>query len=54
MMINEKQKPYQTTQEEQTLRWDYAQGNFTLKQFNNEFNRLKKAGKIIRNGKVVT
>jgi hypothetical protein len=53
-MINERQKPYQTTIEEQQLRWDYAEGKITLDEFDRRYERLKKRGKIRRNGKVVT
>lgn len=53
-MINERQKPYQTTQEERDLRWEYGQGSMTLEEFNTQFEELKKQGKVIRDGKVVT
>ncbi len=55
MPINERQKPYRTTQEEQQLRWEYGQGNMTLAEFNVHFEELKRQGKIVRDGrKVVT
>lgn len=52
-MINEKQKPWAITQEELDLRFDYANGLITLKQFNVRYKKLKKLGLVIRNGKVV-
>jgi hypothetical protein len=51
--INEKQKPYQTTQEEQNLRWKYGRGKMTKKEFDVEYEKLKQAGKIKRSGKAV-
>lgn len=53
MTINERQKPYQTTKGEQQLRWDYAEGKISVIEFNRRYERLKKQGKIRRNGKVV-
>jgi len=50
--INEFQKPYSTTQEEQILRWARAKGEITERQFNMRYKKLLKAGKIIRSGKV--
>ena len=50
--INEFQKPYSTTQEEQILRWACAKGEITERQFNMRYKKLLKAGKIIRSGKV--
>jgi len=52
-MIDEKQKPYRTTQFEQDLRWDLFFGKITQITFNLEYDKLLKAGKIIRSGKVV-
>jgi len=54
MPINERQKPYRTTQEEQDLRWEYGQGNMTLEEFNIQYAELLKQGKIVRDGKVQT
>jgi len=51
--INEYQKPYQTTEAEQILRWEYGQGNMTLAEFDKRFEELKKQGKIVRNGRVL-
>jgi len=53
MAINEKQKPYTITREELDLRFDYAYGKITLKQYERRYEKLKKQGKIKRNGKVV-
>ena len=53
-VINEQQKPYKTTQEEQSLRWEYGQGNMTLEEFNIQYAELLKQGKIVRDGKVQT
>lgn len=52
-MINEKQKAWAITQDELNLRFDYAEGRITLKQFEKRYRKLKKLGLIIRNGKVV-
>lgn len=52
-MINERQKPYQTTQEEQDLRWEYGNTDMSLEEFNRRFKELEKQGKIIRSGRVV-
>ena len=51
--INEKQKPYAITQEELNLRFDYMNGKITLDEFNKRFKRLKKQGKIVRDGRVI-
>jgi len=51
-MINERQKPYQTTREEQLLRWDYAEGRITLEEFDRRYEKLKKQELIKRNGRV--
>lgn len=52
-MINERQKPYTTTQEEQDLRWKYATTDMTLEEFEQQYKMLHEQGKIIRSGKVV-
>jgi hypothetical protein len=52
-MINEKQKPWAITQEELNLRFDYAEGRITSSQFKQRYKKLKKQGKVIRNGKKV-
>jgi len=52
-MMNEFQKPWATTQEELSLRFDYAYGKITLKQFERRYEKLKRQGKIIRNGKMI-
>lgn len=52
-MINEHQKPYQTTQEEQELRADCMYGKITLGEFNRRYEELKKRGLIRRNGRRV-
>ena len=52
-MVNERQKPYRTTQEEQTLRWEYGQGNVTLEEFNVKFEELKKQGLVVRDGRII-
>lgn len=51
--INEKMKPWSITQAELDLRWDYMYGKITLRTFNRRFNKLKKQGKIIRDGKAI-
>ncbi len=53
MVINEKQKSWAITQKELNLRFDYAEGKITLKQFNRRYKKLKKQGKIIRDGRAV-
>ena len=53
-MIDERQKPYQTSQEEQALRWQYGQGKITLKEFDKQYAELLEQGKIIRSRKVIT
>jgi len=53
MVMNEFQKPWAITQEELSLRFDYAYGKITLKQFKRRYEKLKKQGKIKRNGKAV-
>ena len=54
MQINERMKPYQTTQEEQSLRWSYGMGEITLEEFDIQYAELLKQGKIVRSGKVIT
>ena len=54
MAINERQKPYQTTQEERNLRWRYGQGEITREEFDEQYAELLKQGKIVRSGKVIT
>ena len=54
MSINERQKPYKTTREEQDLRWRYAKNEITAEEFHTAYEVLLKQGKIIRSGKVVT
>ena len=51
--MNEKQKPYSIIQEELNLRFDYAKGRITLRQFNRRYKQLVKQGKIVRSGKAV-
>ena len=51
--INEFQKPYTTTREEQNLRWKYANGGMTFAQYEKKYKQLLKAGKIKRSGRVV-
>ena len=52
-MINEKQKSWAISREELDLRFDYAKGRITLRQFNRRYKQLMKQGKIIRNRKTV-
>lgn len=52
-MINEYQKPYRTTKEEQELRADCMYGKITLGEFNRRYEELKKRGLIQRNGRVI-
>ena len=52
--MNERQKPYRTSAEEQNLRWEYGSTNMTIVTFNRRYEKLKKVGKILRSGKVVT
>ncbi len=52
-MINERQKPYQTTQEEQLLRWSYAKGKITKTEYNKQYKRLRERGLIRRNGRII-
>ena len=54
MAINERQKPYQTTQAEQALRWRYGQGEITREEFDEQYVELMKQGLIVRSGKVIT
>ena len=54
MAINERQKPYQTTKEEQSLRWQYGQGEITREEFDEQYVELLKQGKIMRSGKAIT
>ena len=51
-MINERQKPYQTSKEEQELRWKLYEGRINFKEFERRYKKLIKAGKIIRSGRV--
>jgi len=53
MPINERQKPYQITQEEQNLRWKYANGGMTFEQFEVRYKQLMREGKIRRSGRVI-
>lgn len=52
-MNSEFQKPYQTTKEEQQLRWKYADGLITFREYRRRYKELLSEGKIIRSGKVV-
>jgi hypothetical protein len=52
-MINEKQKPWAITKEELDLRFEYGEGRMTRVEFDRRFKRLKKQGKIRRDGRVV-
>jgi len=52
-MINEHMKPWTITQEELNLRFDYAEGRITLERFKRRYKKLKRQGKIKRNGKVI-
>ena len=54
MPINERQKPYRTTQQEQNLRWEYGQGNMSLEEFDIQYAELLKQGLIIRDGRVIS
>jgi len=51
--INEFQKPYSTTQEEQDLRWKYSLGKMSFKEYEEQYRKLLKAGKIRRSGRTV-
>ena len=51
--INERQKPWAITKEELDLRWKYANTDMSLEMFNKRFEKLKRRGKIIRDGRVV-
>ena len=51
--INEHQKVWAITQEELNLRFDYMNGKITLDEFNKRFKRLKKQGKVVRDGRVM-
>jgi len=53
MAINEFQKPYTITKEELNLRFDYAEGRITLKEFDKRYKKLLKQGKIVRDGKTI-
>lgn len=53
LAINEHMKSWAITQNELNLRFDYAEGRITLKQFERGYRELKKQGKIIRGGKAV-
>ena len=52
-MIDEKQKPWAITQEELNLRFDYAEGKITLKEFDKRYKKLLRQGKIVRDGKAI-
>jgi len=52
--INERQKPYRTTQQEQNLRWEYGRGNMSLEEFDIQYAELLKQGLIIRDGRVIS
>lgn len=51
--INEHQKAWSITQEELDLRFRYMNGKITLRTFNKRFERLKKQGLIIRDGRAI-
>ena len=51
--MNEFQKHYQTTLDEQVLRWEYGQGKITLATFKRRYEKLKRKGLIRRSGKVL-
>lgn len=51
--INEFQKPYTTTREEQNLRWKYSRGEITCEEYEEQYRKLLKAGKIRRSGRTV-
>ena len=46
-------RPRSITREEMDLRGDYARGRISLTVFNLAYRRLKRAGLIKRNGKVL-
>ena len=46
-------RPKSITRQEEELRSDYAFGNISLAVFNRRFAKLKKAGLIQRNGRVL-
>jgi hypothetical protein len=51
--INEFQKPYSITKEELDLRWEYMEGKISLRTYNRRFDKLKKQGKVRRDGRVI-
>ena len=50
--MSERQKPYQTTREEQALRYEYATADMTLAKFNQALKKLKKMGLVRRSGRI--
>jgi hypothetical protein len=48
-----KRRPESTTREEQELRWKYADRLITFDEFERQYKKLLKAGKIKRNGRVI-
>lgn len=42
-----------TTREEEELRWKFACGRITFRQFEKKYKELKKQGLIQRNGRVI-
>jgi len=51
--INEKMKAWSIMQEELDLRFKYMNGEITLRMFNRRFNKLKKQGLIVRDGRII-
>lgn len=49
----DKRRPDQTTREERNLRYKYAHGDMTFKQYEQAYRKLMKQGLIKRNGKVI-
>jgi len=49
----DKYRPHSTTQEEQDLRHRYATTKMTFDQFEIEYRKLMKQGKIKRNGRTL-
>lgn len=52
--MSERQKAYRTSKAEQALRWEYGQGKMSLATFNRRYEKLKKAGQILRSGRIIS
>lgn len=51
--MSERMKPWAITREELDVKFDYADGRITLRQYNRRMRELRKQGKIKRDGRTI-